>query len=74
MGHCCIMAHQPAPVLSKAAVMELDLWRCLPSHIAVLVECRPGLDGIQNLLSPPSPGQTLWERLDLLSAALLTIN
>lgn len=36
MGHCCIMAHQPAPVLSEAAVMELDLWRwpswrsCLP--------------------------------------------
>lgn len=66
--------HISHPHVFQAAVMELDLWRwpswrsCPPSHAAVLVEWRPGLDGIQNLLFPPSLGQTLWETLNLLSA------
>lgn len=79
MGHCPLLAHQPASMLSQAAVMELHLWRwpswrlCPPSHTAVLLKCRPGLDRIQNLLSPPFLGQTLWEHV-LLNAVLLTIN
>lgn len=84
MGHCRLSAHQPAHVLSWAAVRQLNLWRWPPwmacpssphcSAPAVLVEGRSGLDGKQNLLSPPSLGQTLWERLDLLCPLLLTIN
>lgn len=84
LGHCRLSVHQPAHELSRADVMELNLWRwppwtvCPPSPRcsapAMLVEGRPGLDGNQNLLSSPSlgsdiVGDTLW-----LYAVLLTIN
>lgn len=53
-------------------VAILEVLSSLPHSSTV--ECRPGLDEIRNLFSPPSLGQTLWERLDLLSAVLVTIN
>lgn len=47
-------------------VVILEILSSLPYCTTDGVET--GLDGIQNQLSPPSLGQTLWERLNLLSA------